>query len=168
MSFEPENSLGESAKDMTTETKKFHNKSLRHRARELAIQGIYQWRVTGGEVATIEKQIQNEKNIGRFDKELFSKLLCGSLAKHVDIEALVVPYLDRPLDELSPVEYAVLLLGAFELSQNIEVPYKVVINEAVELAKTFGGADGHKFVNGVLDKLAPELRTIEFSGQGKA
>ncbi|MBI5430227.1 MAG: transcription antitermination factor NusB [Nitrosomonadales bacterium] len=149
---------------MTAETKKSPNKSPRHRARELAMQGIYQWRITAGDGAQIEKQIQAEKNIGRFDKELFSKLLRGALGRHAEIEALVSPHLDRPLDELSPVEFAVLLLGAFELSQNIEVPYKVVINESVELAKTFGGIDGHKFVNGVLDKLAPQLRAVEFAG----
>ncbi|MGB8516821.1 MAG: transcription antitermination protein NusB, partial [Gallionella sp.] len=75
--------------------------------------------------------------------------------------------LDRPLAELSPVEFAVLLLGAYELSQKLEVPYKVVINEAVELAKTFGGTDGHKYVNGVLDKLAPKVRAVEFAARNK-
>ncbi len=145
--------------------KKSPNKSPRHRARELALQGIYQWRVTSGEDAQIEKQIHAEKNLGRYDKELFSKLLRGALSQHADLEALLAPHLDRPLAELSPVEFAVLLLGTFELSQHLEVPYKVVINEAVELAKTFGGTDGHKFVNGVLDKLAPRLRALEFSGR---
>lgn len=144
--------------------KKSPNKSPRHRARELALQGIYQWRITAGDDAQIEKQIHAEKNLGRYDKELFSKLLRGALSQHTDLEALLAPHLDRPLDELSPVEFAVLLLGAFELSQHLEVPYKVIINEAVELAKTFGGTDGHKFVNGVLDKLAPQLRKLEFSG----
>ena len=137
------------------------NKSPRHRARELALQGIYQWRVTAGDVAKIEQQIHAEKNIGRYDKELFSKLLRGALENHADLEALLAQYLDRPFAELSPVEFAVLLLGAFELSQHLEVPYKVVINEAVELAKTFGGTDGHKYVNGVLDKLAAKLRAVE-------
>jgi N utilization substance protein B len=140
-------------------------KSPRHRARELAMQGIYQWRVTGGDEAQIEKQIHAEKNIGRYDKELFSRLLRGALDRHADIEALISAHLDRPLIELSPVEFAVLLLGTFELSQCPEVPYKVVINEAVELAKTFGGTDGHKYVNGVLDKLAPQLRVPEFAGR---
>jgi N utilization substance protein B len=148
-------------------TKNAPNRSPRHRARELAMQGIYQWRITAGDVAKIEKQIQAEKNIGRFDKELFSKLLRGALGHHADIEALISPHLDRPLEELSPVEFAVLLLGAFELAQHSEVPYKVVINEAVELAKTFGGTDGHKFVNGVLDKLAPQLRAPEFAADSK-
>ena len=147
------------------EVKKPPNRSPRHRARELALQGIYQWRITAGDEVQIEKQIHAEKNLGRYDKELFSKLLRGVLSQHAEIESLILPHLDRPLDELSPVELAVLLLGAFELSYHLEVPYKVVINEAVELAKTFGGTDGHKFVNGVLDKLAPQLRAPEFSGR---
>ena len=92
-------------------TIKAPNKSPRHRARELAMQGIYQWRITAGEAAKIEKQIQAEKNIGRFDKELFSRLLRGALSRHADLEALLAPQLDRPLAELSPVEFAVLLLG---------------------------------------------------------
>ena len=151
--------------DGMIEVKKIPNRSPRHRARELALQGIYQWRITSGDEAQIEKQIHAEKNLGRYDKELFSKLLRGALSQHADIELLLAPHLDRPLAELSPVEFAVLLLGAFELSQHLEVPYKVVINEAVELAKTFGGTDGHKFVNGVLDKLAPQLRALEFSAR---
>jgi len=143
------------------EVKKAPHKSPRHRARELALQGIYQWRVTAGDEAQIEKQIHGEKNLGRYDKELFSKLLLGTLSQHASLEALLAPHLDRPLTELSPVEFSVLLLGAFELSQHLEVPYKVVINEAVELAKTFGGTDGHKYVNGVLDKLAAQVRAQE-------
>jgi len=135
--------------------------SPRHRARELAMQGIYQWRVTAGDGAQIEKQIQGEKKLGRYDRELFSRLLRGTLAGHTELEALLAPHLDRPLADLSPVEFSVLLLGAFELSQHLEVPYKVVINESVELAKTFGGTDGHKYVNGVLDKLAAQVRTTE-------
>ena len=143
------------------EEKKVPNRSPRHRARELVLQGIYQWRVTAGDDAMIEKQMLAEKNLGRFDKELFSKLLRGALNQHIELEALLVPHLDRPLAEISHVEYAVLLLVAYELSQHPEVPYKVVINEAVELAKTFGGTDGHKYVNGVLDKLALQVRATE-------
>lgn len=150
------------------EAKKSPGKSPRHRARELALQGVYQWRVTAGGRAQIEKQILAEKNLGRFDKELFSRLLGGTLDQYAALEALLAPHLDRPLAELSPVEFSVLLLGAFELSQHLEVPYKVVINEAVELAKTFGGTDGHKYVNGVLDKLAPQVRGLEFAGRDKA
>jgi len=147
------------------EIKASPNRSPRHRARELALQGIYQWRITAGDEAQIEKQIHAEKNLGRYDKELFSDLLRGALRLHTDLEVLLAPHLDRPMAELSPVEFAVLLLGSYEMSQRPEVPYKVIINEAVELAKTFGGTDGHKFVNGVLDKLAPQLRAQEFSGR---
>ena len=149
------------------ETRNATNKSPRHRARELALQGVYQWRVTAGEEAQIEKQILAEKNLGRYDRELFSKLLRGTLSQPAGLEALLAPCLDRPLAELSPVEFSVLLLGAFELSQHLEVPYKVVINEAVELAKTFGGTDGHKYVNGVLDKLVPQARAPEFAKRAK-
>ncbi len=150
---------------VASEVKKAPNKSPRHRARELALQGVYQWRVTAGEAAQIEKRMHEEKNLGRYDKELFSKLLRGTLSQHISLEALLAPCLDRPLAELSPVEFSVLLLGAFELSQHLEVPYMVVINEAVELAKTFGGTDGHKYVNGVLDKLAPLVRAPEFTAR---
>lgn len=136
-------------------------KSSRRRARELALQGIYQWRLTGDDIAQIEKQIREEKGSGRYDAAFFSMLLRGALLKHAELEAAVKPHLDRELTELSPVELSVLLLGAYELSQHPEIPYRVVINEAVELAKTFGGTDGHKFVNGVLDKLAAQVRAAE-------
>jgi N utilization substance protein B len=157
--------LGTNNPAAENEVKKPPNRSPRHRARELALQGVYQWRVTAGEDEQIEKQIHAEKNLGRYDKDLFSKLLRGTLSRHADLEVLLSPYLDRPLAELSPVEFAVLMLGAFELSQHLEVPYRVVINEAVELAKTFGGTDGHKYVNGVLDKLAAQLRAVEVAAK---
>lgn len=142
-------------------------KSPRHRARELALQGIYQWRVSGSDASDIEKSMQGEKNLGRYDKGMYSKLLRGVLSQQEELQVLLTPYLDRALDELSTVEYAVLLLAAFELSCQLDVPYKVVINEAVELAKTFGGTDGHKYVNGVLDKLAPKVRAVEFANNRK-
>lgn len=139
-------------------------KSSRRRARELALQGIYQWRLTGGDEAQIEKQLREEKGAGRYDAEFMSQLLSGTLAQCADLEAAFTPHLDRAPGELSPVEYSVLLLGAYELIRHPEIPYRVVINEAVELAKTFGGSDGHKFVNGVLDKLAAQVRTVEVQG----
>jgi len=140
-------------------------KSSRRRSRELALQGIYQWRLTGDDITDIEKQIREDKGAGRYDAEFFSELLRGVLARHADLESVVTPHLDRNLAELSPVEFAVLLLGAYELSQHPEIPYRVVINEAVELAKTFGGTDGHKFVNGVLDKLAVQVRAVEMTSK---
>lgn len=136
-------------------------KSSRRRSRELALQGVYQWRMTGGEKVQIEKQICGEKGLGRYDAEFLGQLLGGVLAQHDKLEAAVTPHLDRELAELSPIEYSVLMLGAYELVQHPEIPYRVTINEAVELAKTFGGTDGHKFVNGVLDKLAAQVRAAE-------
>lgn len=136
-------------------------KSSRHRSRELALQGIYQWRLTNDHPEQIEKQIRAEKKTGRYDAEFFSKLLRGVLAQHAQLETTITTHLDRTVDELSPVEFSVLLIGAYELIHHPDIPYRVVINEAVELARTFGGTDGHKFVNGVLDKLATQVRAIE-------
>ena len=140
-------------------------KSLRHRARELAVQGIYEWRLSGKSAAQIEKATCDEKSLGRYDTEFFGQLLRGAIAQQETLSAQIEPHLDRPMNELSPVEFAVVLLGAYELAQHPEVPYRVVINEAVELAKTFGGSDGHKFVNGVLDKLAAQVRAAEVAAK---
>jgi N utilization substance protein B len=136
-------------------------KSLRHRARELAMQGVYEWRLSGKSSKLIEKVTRDEKSLGRYDTEFFGQLLNGAIAEHEALSEQIAPHLDRAVKELSPVEFSVLLLGAYELTHHPEVPYRVVINEAVELAKTFGGSDGHKFVNGVLDKLAAQVRTAE-------
>ncbi len=140
-------------------------KSLRHRARELAVQGIYEWRLSGKNAALIENSTRDEKSLGRYDTEFFGQLLNGAIAQHEALSAQIAPHLDRAVKELSPVEFSVLLLGAYELTQHPEVPYRVVINEAVELAKTFGGSDGHKFVNGVLDKLAAKVRATEIAAK---
>ncbi|MBI3902554.1 MAG: transcription antitermination factor NusB [Nitrosomonadales bacterium] len=150
---------------MSETEKKAPAKSSRHRARELVLQGIYQWRLTGDAAAQFEKQIREEKGLGRYDAEFFGKLLRGILAQHAELEAAITPHLDRALDELSPIEFSVLLLGAYELVHHPEIPYRVVINESVELAKTFGGTDGHKFVNGVLDKLAAQVRAAEVNAR---
>ena len=128
-------------------------KSPRHRARELALQGA--------DARQIEQRMSEEKTLGRYDTDLFATLLRGTLAQHEALEAALTPHLDRPMDELSPVEFAVLLLGTYELTAQPETPYRVIINEAVELAKAYGGTDGHKFVNGVLDKLAAQVRSVE-------
>ena len=140
-------------------------KSPRHRARELAVQGIYQWRLSGASEAQISQRMKEEKNLGRYDTELFAHLLRGVLAQHASLEDALGPHLDRPSSELSPVEFSILMLGAYELLQQPETPYRVIINEAVELTKTYGGTDGHKFVNGVLDKLAAQARPLEASAK---
>ncbi|MDO8925379.1 MAG: transcription antitermination factor NusB [Sideroxyarcus sp.] len=140
-------------------------KSQRHRARELAMQGVYEWRLSGKGARLIEKATLDEKSLGRYDHEFFGQLLHGVIAQHEALAEQLAPHLDRKVDELSPVEYSVLMLGTYELMQHPEIPYRVVINEAVELAKTFGGSDGHKFVNGVLDKLAAKMRATEVAAK---
>ena len=150
---------------MSDEKKKGPAKSPRHRARELAVQGIYQWKLSAATVAQIEQRMKEEKNLGRYDQELFGKLLRGVLAQHGALEEALASHLDRPVAELSPVEYSVLALAAYELVHHIETPYRVVINEAVELAKAYGGIDGHRYVNGVLDKLAAQVRATEVAAK---
>lgn len=140
-------------------------KSARHRARELALQGLYQWRIAGSSITQIEKATREEKSVGRYDVDFFVQLLRGAANQHEALAEKIAPHLDRPLSELSPIEFSVLLLGAYELTNLPEIPYRVVINESVELAKTFGGSDGHKFVNGVLDKLAAQLRAVEVNAK---
>jgi N utilization substance protein B len=148
-----------------TEKTKAAPKSPRRRARELAMQGIYQWRLSGADAAQVAQRMQDEKNLGRYDTELFDHLLRGVLARHEELGAALAPHLDRASDELSPVEFSILLLAAFEMLNQPETPYRVIINEAVELAKTYGGTDGHKFVNGVLDKLATQARPLEVAAK---
>jgi N utilization substance protein B len=136
-------------------------KSGRRLAREFAVQGIYQWLLSGNDVPAIDAHLSEEENFGKVDRKLFRTLLNGAFDNSEALRAQFGAHLDRPVDELSPVEHAILLVATFELAHQIETPYRVVINEAIELAKDFGGADGHKFINGVLDKLAPQLRSVE-------
>jgi len=136
-------------------------KSARRRSREFALQGLYSWLLAGQQVLDIAAQLETAKGFDRADGAYFSLLLGGVIEQQQALEAALVPCLDRRVNELSPVERAILLLGAWELKNSAEVPYRVVINEAVELAKSFGGTDGHKYVNGVLDKLAKSLRGQE-------
>lgn len=136
-------------------------KSPRRRAREFALQGLYQWRVGGSDEAAIEAHLADSDGFDKADREFFIGLLRGVLAQQAGLQEQLQAYLDRPFAELSPVEASVLLAGAYELVNCPQTPYRVVINEAIELAKGFGGTDGHKYVNGVLDKLAAKLRPAE-------
>lgn len=142
----------------------------RRRAREYALQGIYQLLVMdkSGEltdapltVSAIAKQLGEDPAFKKCQADLFATIFQGVMAQRHELDGLITPELDRPLAELSPVEHAALLIGAYELAADLSVPYKVAINEAVELTKTFGGTDGHKYVNGVLDQLAQKLRQAE-------
>ena len=147
-------------------------KSARHKSRELALQGLYQWLLADELSPEIRAHLAEFKDYDKADQEYLGELLDGVIADAAELEATFSPLLDRPIDELSPVERGLLLLGAYELAHVPDVPYRVVINEAVELAKSYGGTDGHKYVNGVLDKLAAKLRPDEVkarrSGRGKA
>ena len=138
------------------------SRTPRHRAREFALQGIYEWLLNNEDAGAIEAHIREAHGFDKADAEHFDSLLYGVIRGVAELRAGVSPLIDRPLDQLSPVEHAALLIGAFELKNHLEIPYKVVINEAVELTKSFGGIDGHKYVNGVLDKLAATLRSAEF------
>lgn len=137
------------------------NRSPRHRSREFALQGIYHWLLNNEDSGAIDAHIREAHGFEKADREHFDVLLHGAIKQSVALREDIAPLIDRSIAELSPIEHAVLLLGTFELKNHIEIPYRVVINEAVELAKSFGGQDGHKYVNGVLDKLASKLRSEE-------
>jgi len=133
----------------------------RSQARRCAVQALYQWQLTGADVAEVASQILEEKDVKKVDASYFRGLLSG-VVKQVDkLDALLAPVIDRSVESLDPVELAIMRMGIYELQYNLEVPYRVVINEAVELAKVFGADQGHKYVNGVLDKLAASLRSAE-------
>jgi transcription antitermination protein NusB len=138
-------------------------RSSRRRSREFALQGLYQWQLAGTDAATIERQMSDAKGFDKIDRPYFSALLAGSIREAQNLEQSLQPYLDRKCTELSPIERAILLIAAYELANQPDVPYRVVLNEAVELAKSYGGTDGFKYVNGVLDKLAPQARPHEAS-----
>jgi len=136
-------------------------KTSRHRSREFALQGLYQWQLTRTDPAAIVRQLAEGRGFDRIDAAYFRDLLEGTVAAVEELERAIAPHLDRELERLSPVERSILLLAGYELAHHPEVPFRVVVNEAVELAKTYGGTDGYRFVNGVLDKLATRLREAE-------
>lgn len=136
-------------------------RSARHRAREFALQGVYQWLLSREDLGVIQAHIERSPGFSRADRPHFELLLAGAIRQAPALEADIVPHLDRELDLLSPVERAILMIACVELRDLQEIPYRVVINEAVDLAKDFGGTDGYKFVNGVLDRLAGGLRSVE-------
>jgi transcription antitermination protein NusB len=136
-------------------------KTDRRRSREFALQGLYQWQLSKNDPAAIALNLSEARGFDKIDAGYFKMLLEGSIAAAPELELAITPYLDREFVRLSPVERGILLLAAYELMHQPEVPYRAVINEAVELAKSYGGTDGYKFVNGVLDKLAAQLRSAE-------
>ncbi len=147
-----------------TEASRPNARSARRSAREFALQGVYEWLVKGAnldDAGEVDANIRDTDGFAEADLEHYKALLHGAMRDAVSLRERFAPFLDRPVTELSPVEHGILLIGSYELLNHVEIPYKVVINEAVELAKSFGGTDGFKFVNGVLDKLAAQTRTAE-------
>lgn len=135
--------------------------AARRKARRFAMQAMYQWQMTGNDIADIELQFRRDNDMRKVDITYFHELLHGIPARVDVLDEALQPLLDRKIDELSQVEKAILRLGAFELIDRIDVPYRVVINEGIELAKMFGADESFKYVNGVLDKLARSARTAE-------
>ena len=140
--------------------------SARHRAREFALQGLYGWLLAGGDCAEIADRLKSSPGYGHADEEYFLALLRGTTGSAGALRAQFEDAIDRPLADLSPIEHSILLIATYELVHRPEIPHKVVINEAIELAKDFGGSEGFRYVNGVLDKVAARIRADE-SGAGR-
>ena len=135
--------------------------AARRKARSFALQAIYQWHMAGADLAQIEAEFRVDNDMSKVDLEYFHEILHGVPRELSALDKVVEPQLDRKADELTPVELSILRLATYEMVHRIDVPYKVVINEAVELAKSYGATDGHKYVNGVVDKIAQQVRTVE-------
>lgn len=135
--------------------------AARRKAREYAMQAIYQWQMTGNSLNEIEAQYLSTMNSKKVDIVYFQELFNGVLTSLHELDEVLSSVIDRVMDDIDPVERAIIRLSAFELKNRIDIPRRVVINEGIELAKTFGATDGHKFINGVLDKISKELRPHE-------
>ncbi len=160
MSLEPTGDEPKAAAGIDTQ-KRSPTRSARRRSREFAVQGLYQWLVAGGEADVVQADMREQEGFGKCDRAHFELLLRGGIEQAAALDAVLARHVDRKTTLLSPVEHAVLMVGTYELTHCLEIPYRVAINEAVEVAKAFGGTDGHKYVNGVLDKCAAELRPNE-------
>ncbi|WP_264758450.1 transcription antitermination factor NusB [Aestuariirhabdus haliotis] len=142
--------------------------AARRKARQLSLQALYQWHMAQANVSDIDAQFRTDNDFSKIDGEYFSELL-GEIPKQLDeLDGAVEPLLDRSLDELDPIERTILRIGAYELLRRHDVPYRVVINEGIELAKRFGAAESHKYVNGILDKMAAAVRSPEVNNHRKS
>jgi N utilization substance protein B len=148
---------------MKTGRKPAGEKTARRQAREVALQALYAWQLSG------EDPLEQAKGLEGFDRDadFVSAVVRGVSDRAAELQSMIAPHLTRTFEKLSPVERAILYIGAFELSTHPETPFKVVLNEAIELGKSFGGNEGHRFVNGVLEKVAADLRPGEFSARAK-
>ena len=141
--------------------RKAADKSARTRAREFALQGLYQYMLGRNDPTDIDHFTRDLAGFHKADAAHYDALLHGTIREEAELDALIVPLLDRKMAEISPIEHAVMWIGAYEFQHCLDVPWRVVLNECIELAKSFGGTDGHKYVNAVLNGLAPQLRGHE-------
>ena len=144
-----------------TGVRKAAAKSVRSRAREFALQGLFQHLVGGNDASAIDAFTRDLAGFHKADSAHYDALLHGCIEGAAELDALIVPLLDRKMEEISPIEHAVMWIGVYEMRHCLDVPWRVVLNECIELAKEFGGTDGHKYVNGILNGLAPSLRAAE-------
>jgi transcription antitermination protein NusB len=141
------------------------NAALRRKARHYAMQALYQWQISRNALRDIENQFRGEYDFSQVDLEYFQELLHQVPAQLGELEQIFTPFLDRPLKDLTPIELSLLRMGTYELAHRIDVPFKVAINESVSLAKKFGAAESHKYINGVLDNVAKQLRAVEIAAE---
>jgi transcription antitermination protein NusB len=139
----------------------------RSNARKAAVQALYQWQMTGQGLNDIERQFGEEERLKNVQKSYFRDLLTGIMENLETIDAAMTGFVDRPVDSVDPVERAILRLGVFELLYRPEMPYRVVLNESINLAKCFGADGSHKYINGILDKVAQEKRTVEMKSKAQ-
>lgn len=135
--------------------------AARRKARRLALQALYQWHVSSASISQIEAEFRSDNDMTKVDGDYFSEILRGVATTKSDLDTQIERFTDRPVRDMTPVELAILRMGGYELVHRLDVPYKVIINEGVELSKVFGASEGHRYVNGVLDKLAQHLRQPE-------
>lgn len=133
----------------------------RKKARKLILQALYQWQISGSSIAQVEAEFRADNDFDRIDAEYFKSVFREIPKMVTELDRDIEPFLDRPVSDVDPVEMSLLRMGVFEFKYRVDVPYRVVINEAVELAKMFGGTDGHKYINSILDKLSLRLRAAE-------
>lgn len=143
------------------------NPTERRHAREYALQALYQWQLSGATSSEIETEFLINHITEKTDLDYFKELIHTIPSEYSELDSNMVPFLKRPIKELDPVELAILRLGTYELSKRLDIPYRVVINEALELAKKFGSIEGFKFVNGVLDQVARKCRAVEIAANKK-
>ena len=143
------------------------NKRARVKARRNTVQALYQWLLTAKEAGDIITEFESDEHkLAKTDVDYFKSLFQGAIKHQSELEDHFSSYLDRPTNELDAIERAILLIGCYELEHHIELPYRVVVNEAVELAKLFGAEESHKYINGIMDKVAHQLRSIEIAQNG--